>query len=182
MKKFFTAVFLLFMLFYSGYSQYLFNKYKNSESSDNTANSLILGSILVISPNLIIENGKSYFGLSKEISLGKYPYGRVEFDYTFAFRNERKNLVHVSYNLDIPTNLNFNQPSLFMFSPGAGYYTDFTRKGFFAQVAFGLWASTGFSNIISIHPNIKARRTFMQDNHPGIFELSMGVGFGFYTR
>lgn len=182
MKKFFTGVFLIFMLFYSGYSQYLFNKYKNSESSDDAANSLILGSILVISPNLIIENGKSYFGLSKEISLGKYPYGRVEFDYTYAFRQERKNLVHVSYNLDIPTNLNFNQPSLFMFSPGGGYYTDFTRRGYFAQLAFGFWAGTGFSDAISIHPNIKIRNVFKSGANPGVFEVSLGVGFGFYTQ
>jgi hypothetical protein len=182
MNKFFAAVFILFLVFQIGFSQQLSQKYKDSKTSDNTVNSLILGSILVISPSLIIEDGKSYFGLSKEISLGKYPYGRAEFDYTFAFRQERKNMVHISYNLDIPANFNFNQPSLFMFSPGAGYYTDFTRKGIFAQVAFGLWASTGFSDFVSIHPNIKVRRTFMQDNQPGVFELSIGVGFGIYSR
>lgn len=181
MKKFFTAVFLLFIIFYNGYSQLSF-KYKDSKVSDNTANSLLLGSILVISPNLIIEDGKSYFGLSKEISLGKFPYGRAEFDYAYAFRKERTSLAHISYNIDIPTNFNFKQSSMFMFSPGAGYYTDFTHKGFFVQAAFGLWASTGFSNNISIHPNIKARKTFMQDNQPGVFEISIGVGFGFYSR
>ena len=68
-----------------------------------------------------------------------------------------------------------------MISPGAGYYTDLTSKGFFGQVAIGLFASTGFSNAIAIHPNIKFRKTFMKDNYPGLFEISLGVGFGFYS-
>lgn len=168
-------------LFSQSYLHDYNSSYINTKSSD-APNTLIWGSILLITPTLVLEDGKANFGLSKEISLGKFPYGRAEFDYTYAFRNERTSLIHLSYNLDIPTNLDFNQSSLFMFSPGAGYYTDFTRKGFYVQAAFGLWASTGFSNSISIHPNIKARKTFMQDNQPGVFEISIGVGFGFYSK
>jgi hypothetical protein len=176
--------FLLFMVF-SSFSQQTadqkFILYNNSANSD-LGNTLILGSILVVTPTLVLEDSKAYFGLSKELSVGRFPYGRAELDYTFIFRSERQNALHLSYNFDIPFNGNFSSPSLFMLSPGGGYYTDFTRKGFFAQIAFGLFASAGFSNEISIHPNIKFRKVFMQNNHPGITEVSLGVGFGFYSR
>lgn len=155
--------------------------FKNSTTSE-AGNTIMLSSILVISPSLILEDGKAYFGLSKELSAGKFPYGRAELDYTYIFRNERSSAIHLSYNFDFPMNGNFRQPSLFMISGGAGYYTDFTRKGFFAQAALGLFASTGFSDNVSIHPNIKFRKVFMKDNYPGAFEISIGVGFGFYSR
>lgn len=156
-------------------------KYKDSKTAD-AGNTLILGSILVLTPTLIIENGSSQFALSKALSVGKYPFGRIEADYSYIFRSERNNALHLSYNLDIPTNGKFNDPSLFFISPGGGYYTDFTRKGYFAQLAFGLWAGVGFADFLSIHPNIKARKIFMHDNQPGVFELSLGVGFGIYSR
>lgn len=156
-------------------------KFKNSTTSD-AGNSLILGSLLVLTPTLVLEDSKAFFGLSKEFSIGKFPYGRAELDYTYIFRKERSSAFHFSYNVDIPFNGNFKQPSLFMISPGGGYYTDLTRKGYFVQAAIGLWASTGFMDGFSIHPNIKARKVFMQNDLPGMFEVSLGVGFGFYSR
>lgn len=188
MKVILVVIISLFTVIHYSYSQNneVFGSSNASElkytSKTDFKNSFIWGSILVISPTLILEDKRAYFGLSKELSIGKFPYGRAEFDYTYIFRSGRTSAVHLSYNLDVPFNFNFSQPSLFMFSPGGGYYTDFTRKGYFAQVAIGLFASTGFSNAISIHPNIKFRKVFMKDNFPGAFELSIGVGFGFYTR
>lgn len=156
-------------------------KFNESKSAD-AGNTLIWSSILVLTPTLVIEDGKSYFALSKELSAGKFPYGRAELDYAYIFRSEQSSALHLSYNIDIPLNGSFRDPSLFMLSPGAGYYTDFTRKGFFAQLAFGLWAGTGFSHLISIHPSIKARKIFMSENLPGVFEVSLGVGFGLYSK
>ena len=188
MKVIFVGIISLFTVIQYSYSQSneVFQYIKASElkysSQADFTNSFIWGSILAISPTLVLEDKKAYFGLSKELSAGKFPFGRVELDYTYIFRSERTSALHFSYNFDIPLNGNFSQPSLFMISPGGGYYTDFTRKGLFAQVAIGLWASTGFSDNISIHPNIKFRKIFMKDNHPGAFEISLGVGFGFYSR
>ncbi len=156
--------------------------FSSSPSSADAGNTMILATALVISPALVLEDGKAYFGLSKELSAGIYPYGRAEFDYTYVFRSERKNAVHLSYNLDIPMNGKFNDPSMFFISPGGGYFTDFTRKGFFVQAAFGLFAGTGFSNAVSIHPNVKFRKVFMKDDYPGMFEISIGVGFAIYSR
>ncbi len=188
MKVILIVIISLFAIFQSSYSQSSngfheieASKMKRSSKSDFT-NSFIWGSILVISPTLVLEDKKAYFGLSKELSIGKFPYGRAELDYTYIFRSERTSALHISYNLDIPMNGNFSQPSLFMISPGGGYYTDFTHKGLFAQVAIGLWASTGFSDNISIHPNIKFRKIVIKDDFSGAFEISLGVGFGFYTR
>lgn len=154
----------------------------NSSTSADAGNTMILGTALLISPTLLLEDGKAYFGLSKELSAGIYPYGRAEFDYTYIFRSERTNALHLSYNLDIPMNGKFNDPSMFFISPGGGYYTDFTRKGFFLQAAFGLFAGTGFSSAVSVHPNIKFRKVFMKDGYPGMFEISLGVGFAIYSR
>ena len=188
MKVILIVIISLFAIFQSSYSQSSngfheidASKLKHSSKSDFT-NSFIWGSILVISPTLVLEDKKAYFGLSKELSIGKFPFGRAEFDYTYIFRSVRTSALHISYNFDIPMNGNFSQPSLFMISPGVGYYTDFTRKGLFAQVAIGLWASTGFSDNISIHPNIKFRKIVIKDDFSGAFEISLGVGFGLYTR
>lgn len=188
MKVIFVVIISLFTAIQYSYSQSneVFHEIEVSElkysSKSDFTNSFIWGSILAISPALVLEDKKAYFGLSKELSIGKFPFGRAEFDYTYIFRSERTSAIHLSYNFDFPVNGNFSQPSLFMISPGGGYYTDFTRKGFFAQVAIGLWASTGFSDNISIHPNIKFRKIFMRDDYPGVFEISLGVGFGFYTQ
>ncbi len=188
MKLIFAGIISLFTVIQFSYSQSneIFHGYDTSElkysSRADFTNSFIWSSVLVISPTLILEDKKAYFGLSKELSIGKFPYGRAELDYTYIFRSKRTSAMHVSYNFDIPLNGNFPQPSLFMISPGGGYYTDFTRKGLFAQVAIGLWASTGFNDNISIHPNIKFRKVFMKDDNPGAFEISLGVGFGFFTR
>lgn len=180
------CILVLSFLFTSiSFSQLNFNNknilHKSSSASD-AGNTLILGSILAISPTLVIESGKTRFGLSKEFSAGKFPFGRAELDYAYVFRSERTNMVNLSYNFDMPLNGNFKDPSLFMISPGAGYYTDFTCRGYFAQLAIGLFASTGFSDAIAIHPNIKFRKTFMNNNQPGAFSVSLGVGFGFYSR
>ena len=188
MKTILIALTALFIVIQSPYSQnngeyHIQNKLKlkNSATTDFT-NTFIWSSILVISPTLVIEDKRSFFGLSKEFSAGKFPYGRAEFDYTYIFRNENAHQLHLSYNLDIPTNFNFRQPSIFMISPGAGYYTDLTNKSYFVQLAIGLWASTGFLDGLSIHPNLKFRKVFKKDNYPGAFEISLGVGFGFYSN
>lgn len=188
MKRIFIVLISLFFCLHYSISQYngSISGYNTSElkyfSKTNFTNTLILSSILVISPNLVLEDKNAYFGLSKELSIGKYPYGRVEFDYTYIFRSERTSAVHLSYNFDIPLNGNFKYPSIFMLSPAAGYYTDFIRKGVFVQMAIGFFADTGFSENISIHPYMKFRKVFMNDNYPGVNEISLGVGFGFFSR
>lgn len=154
---------------------------KNYSASD-AGNSILLGAILLITPTLVLEDSKAYFGLSEELSAGRFPFGRAEFDYTYIFRSGRTSAVHLSYNFDIPLNGNFSDPALFMISPGGGYYTDFTRKGFFGQLAIGLFASTGVSDAIAIHPCLKFRKVFVEDDYPDIFEISLGVGFGIYSR
>jgi hypothetical protein len=188
MKRIFIVLISLFFSLNYSFSQYngIISGYNTTElkhsSKAEFSNSFILSSILVISPTFILEDRKAYFGLSKELSVGKFPYGRAEFDYTYIFRSERSSAIHLSYNFDIPLNGNFKNPSLFMISPGGGYYTDFARKGLFAQVAIGLWASTGFSDNISIHPNMKFRKIIIKDDFSGAFEISLGVGFGLFYR
>lgn len=177
-----VLTFLLTASSFSQLSSHNENNLRKSSSSSDAGNTIILGSILAISPTIVIEDGKTGFGLSKELSAGRFPYGRAELDYTLVFRSGRTSLLNISYNYDIPLNGSFSSPSLFMVSPGAGYYTDFTHNGFSAQLAIGIFASTGFSEAISIHPCIKFRKTFTNNKQPGVFSISLGVGFGLYSR
>src|SRR5438132_116519 len=54
----------------------------------------------LINPEIVIENKKAYFGLTKEISTGYYPFGRIAFEYTHIFRSYSQNHLRLSYNLD----------------------------------------------------------------------------------
>ena len=133
---------------------------------------------LLINPDIVIEEGKAYFGLTKEISAGIYPLGRAAIEYTFIFRKERKSSIRLSYNLDIPVSVIGQSGGIFV-SPGAGYYTDFTRNGWFAQISIGLMGSA-IGDALRIHPNIKARKTFIREKNPDIFDVSLGIGISFY--
>lgn len=182
MNKYLYVLLLPFFTISISSQQYSdFNKNNRSQKSD-AGSSVILGSLLVLTPTLVLQDSRSYFGLSKEFSAGKFPYGRLELDYTYVFRSEKNSMLHISYNIDIPMNFDFKRPSIFMLSPGAGYYTDLTNKSYFVQLAIGLWAATGFMEGLSIHPNVKFRNVFKNDTNPSIFSISIGVGFGFYSR
>jgi len=102
MKQFVLSVCLLFVLSVHLWAQ---QEISNTQLKlkDNTENSSLLidkssktglpsiiavGLIFVIiNPELVIENKKVYFGLTKELSIGKYPYGRLAFEYTYIFRD-----------------------------------------------------------------------------------------------
>lgn len=181
MKK--VYIFLLLIIVQSiclsqSYHNEANNSYAYITAGSNTGRDILTVMALVINPDLIIEGSKAYFGLTKELSAGIYPLGRAAIEYTYIFfRTERKNSIRLSYNQEIPVAVLGQSGGIFL-SPGAGYYTDFVRKGWFAQVSIGLMGSP-IGGIFRIHPNIKARKTFVKDN-PGIFDISLGVGISFY--
>lgn len=129
-----------------------------------------------INPEIVIENKKAYFGLTKEISTGYYPYGRIAFEYTHIFRSYSQNHLRVSYNLDyfIPTQFFV----ALMFSGGIGYFTDTKHNGIFPQAAFGICVPLPIANIITaVYPYIRARHTFVKGaENSNITDFSLGMG------
>lgn len=126
-----------------------------------------------VNPVLLIENEKFYVGITKEISLGAYPYGRVAAEYSLIFRDTRLNHLRFSYNYDFA--LEARDLGAVLLSVGGGYFTDFSKEGYFPQVSFGLLFPV-FENVAA-NPYLKLRHTFMTDaNESDISDLSLGFG------
>lgn len=128
-------------------------------------------------PILLIENKKFYVGITKEISLGFFPYGRAAFEYSLIFRETHLNQIRVSYNFDFPVET--GDFAAFLLTVGGGYFTDFSKEGYFPQISFNLLI--GASDNIGIDPYVKVRNTFMTDkNESDIFDFSFGLATVFY--
>jgi hypothetical protein len=131
----------------------------------------------LINPEIVIENKKAYFGLTKEISTGYYPYGRIAFEYTHIFRSYSQNHLRLSYNLDyfIPTQFFV----ALMFSGGVGYFTDTKHNGIFPQASFGICIPLPIAGtmITAVYPYLRARHTFVKgDENSNITDISLGMG------
>ncbi len=126
---------------------------------------------------LLVENEKVYAGVTKEFSVGRFPYGRVAAEYSLIFRETKINQLRFSYNYDIP--LSAGDIAAFMLSVGGGYFTDFDKTGYFPQLSFGLLLAA--SDHVAVHAYTKVRNTFVtEDNESDIFDLSLGFGSSFY--
>jgi len=151
-----------------------------SSASSNTVNSIVITALILINPDIVIENSKVYFGLTKEISVGKFPFGRAAFEYTFLFGNIHKNNFRISYFFDIPVFASGGN-SVLMLSPGFGYYTDTEKSGLCPQLAFGIMSNSSFGKEIKIHPYIKFRKTFIKGKeNPDFMDISLGCGLALY--
>ena len=149
-------------------------------SKTKSALPLIYYSALLINPMLVIEDKKAYFGLTKEVSFGYFPFGRLAFEYSYIVRDLNNSHLRLSYNYDII--LEASDFAAFMVTPGAGYFTDTENKGWFTHASFGLLLPIGF---IVTSPYIRYRHTFLQNKSAGktdIDDLSLGMGFIFYLN
>jgi hypothetical protein len=151
-----------------------------SSARSNIINNIVETALFMINPDVAIENGKVYFGLTKEISAGKFPFGRAAFEYTFMFRETGKNNFRFSYNFDIP--IAGGQTSLVFLSPGFGYFTDTERTGLFPQLTVGIMGDDFTAGkIFKFNPYIKFRRTFVKGSgNPNFTDVSLGCGIAFF--
>jgi hypothetical protein len=134
--------------------------------------------LLFINPMLVIEDKKPYFGLTKEMSFGYYPYGRIALEYSYIFREKNTSHLRASYNYDFI--LEGGDFAAFNLTPGVGYFTDTKNKGIFAQLSFGIIIPAWIS---AMNPYIKYRHTFIQNkavDKTDIDDISLGMGFMFY--
>jgi hypothetical protein len=136
--------------------------------------------LLLINPVLVIENKKVYFALTKEISVGKYPYGRLAFEYSHVFRSYSRNQLRFSYNQDfvLPTKGDFYAVC---FSGGVGYFTDTENKGIFPQASIGALLPLPIGIFEVIYMYFKARYTFVKGSgNSNITDFSLGTSFLIY--
>lgn len=131
-----------------------------------------------LNPMIVVENGKVYFGLTKEMNV-ILPGAKVKmgFEYSYIFRSERNNHLRAFADYIIP--LLARDFAAILMNVGGGYFTDTKKAGLFPQVSFGLLA--GFGDFIGINVYIKARETFMlKSEESNIFDFSLGIGAAFY--
>lgn len=142
---------------------------QNTSASDVTKGILLF---FPIGPTLIVENHKVYFGLTKELSIGMFPYGRFAAEYTIVARETYINHLRFSYNFDIPVEA--GDLAAFLLTVGGGYFTDFNKKGYFPQVSFNLLLPA-FEKV-AVCPYVKVRNTFMtKKEESDIFDFSIGI-------
>lgn len=135
-----------------------------------------LGLLALISPMAVFEDKKVFFALTKEISIGKFPYGRLAFEYSYVFRNYNKSHFRFSYNYDIV--LEAGDFIAILATPGAGYFTDTNNKGWFIHGAAGIVLG---GEPISFYPYLRYRHTFIHDKlKSDINDISLGCSLIFF--
>jgi|SRR5690349_18216932 len=138
---------------------------------------LVIGIVSLISPMAVFEDKKVFFALTKEVSIGKFPYGRLSFEYSYVFRSYNQSHFRFSYNYDIM--LESSEFAAIIASPGVGYFTDTHNKGWFLQGSAGVLLP--FSEFITYHPYIRYRHTFINDKlKSDINDISIGMAFILY--
>lgn len=168
-------------------SQSINLKLKNSSSSKRDALHFkkadmpialyLVGIASLISPVIVFEDKKVFFALTKEISIGKFPYGRLSFEYSYVFRDSNTSHLRFSYNYDI---ILFAGDFIgAIASPGAGYFTDTKNNGWFLHASAGPFF--GISEYFVLHPYFRYRHTFIKDeNKTDIDDISLGAAFILY--
>lgn len=135
-----------------------------------------LGLLALISPMAVFEDKKVFFALTKEISIGKFPYGRLAFEYSYVFRNYNKSHFRFSYNYDIV--LEAGDFMAVVATPGAGYFTDTKNKGWFLHGSAGVVIG---GEPVSFSPYLRYRHTFILDKlKSDINDISLGCSFIFF--
>lgn len=189
MIKTLIAIFLFIGILHSAYCQSLnsydkgkisLNSYPDIKISDSKSSITdVLWLAFPFNPILAVEDGKTYFGFTKEVSFGTIREGNIAIEYSYLFRDENKNHFRISYNHEFAA-VSGDFAAL-LTSAGAGYFTDFNKKGFFPQLSINLLMVV-FENVCAV-PYIKGRYTFMTDkNEANIFDLSLGIKTAFYFR
>jgi len=166
-------------------SNVLLNAGSYYKSSDLPTGLFILGIITLISPMAVFEDKKVFFGLTKEVSFGRFPFGRISFEYSYIFRNYNSSHFRLSYNYDFV--LESGDFMAIVVTPGAGYFTDTKNKGWFLQGSGGLLIGTElvilnpFLRMVAINPYLRYRHTFIKDKlKSDIDDISLGMAFLFY--
>lgn len=182
MKKYFLlAIFLLVFVPVKLYSQTgndLIPKMKLNDKqivTESLSFSEVALALFPLNPILMIDNGKFYAGITKEISLGFIPYGRISAEYSLVFREKYLNQLRFSYNYDFV--IEAGDFAAVLLTAGGGYFTDFNKDGYFPQTSLAILFP--ITDDIATNPYIKFRYAFVNDNKGDVYDLSFGLGLYF---
>lgn len=146
---------------------------KKSSAAESISFYKFMIMVFPLNPEFLIENKKFYAGITKEVSLGFFPYGRLSSEYSLIFRETRVNHLRFSYNYDFA--IEAGDFAAFVITAGGGYFTDFNKEGYFPQLSFALLFP--LTDNIATNPYIKFRHTFITDkDESDISDLSFGFG------
>lgn len=151
---------------------------KDIDNINSSQSILGAASILFpLNPIFVFEDKKFYFGLTKEFSIGKIPYGRIAAEYSVIFRETHLNHLRFSYNYDFLVET--GDIAAILISVGGGYFTDFDKQGYFPQASFSIMIPAVEN--VGIMAYIKFRNTIMtKKEQPDIFDVSLGLATAFY--
>ena len=155
-----------------------------SRTGSNADAYLFIGTIVVLTltPTVVYENKKFYFGLGREFSLafGKHGKFRISGEYTYIFRSALKSQIRAALKYDILSELNHSEwiDEREFVSIGAGYFTDTKNSGIAPEVSAGF--RIGADGGIYLYPYAKLRHTFiLRKEIPDNTDFSIGLAIGF---
>jgi len=146
-------------------------KDKSRQTESLSAGDVALA-LFPFNPILMIDNKKFYAGITKEVSLGFIPYGRLSAEYSLVFRETHLNQLRFSYNYDFV--MEAADFAALLLTAGGGYFTDFEKEGYFPQAALAILFP--ITDGIATNPYIKFRYTFVNDNKGDVYDFSLGLG------
>jgi hypothetical protein len=147
------------------------------KKSDTPPFIMALYVLTVINPMVVFEDKKVFFALTKELSFGKYPFGRIAFEYSYVFRDYNNSHLRLSYNYDII--LHSGDFAAIVTTPGAGFFSDTKNKGWFTHWAAGIFLAP--IDYFALYPYIRYRYTYIANkNKTDIHDVSVGMSFMFY--
>lgn len=150
------------------------------EGSDLVQVCLFGGAIFLLPyPNLAVQNGESFFSLTKEIPIisfrsksRRYPAGYLSLEYSYIFEASAKNYLRAGYKQF------YKLPYIEYISPGVSLYTNFLGNN-----GIGLETSIGLFTIVDTFTlYTRYRFNIKMGDTPGNFhEISIGLYSSFFS-
>lgn len=165
--------------FYKSFNTYSKNRLEGRD--------VALGTILIfalVNPELVIENKKVYFGLTREISIGfgREHILRASLEYSYIFRHTLKSQFRYSLKYDIQSSPLGEQWEDFygIINAGGGFFQDLQGNGVFPELSVGLRYGGRPGKPFLYLYLLKVRHTFMfNKDKPDNTDFSIGLVFGY---
>jgi hypothetical protein len=151
-----------------------------SQGSDFLQLCLFGGAVFLLPyPNLVIQNGKTFFSLTKEISIVSfrsrslhYPSGYLSIEFSHIFEANTRNYLRAGYKHI------YELPHIRYVSPGVTLHTNFLgNNGIGIELSFGLLTIVdSFTLYTRYRYNIKPG-----DSSVNFSEISLGLYSGFFS-
>jgi len=151
-----------------------------TEGSDFLQLCLFGGAVFLLPyPNLVIQNRKTFFSLTKEISIVsfrsrslRYPSGYLSIEFSHIFEADTRNYLRAGYKYI------YELPYVRYIAPGATLYTNFLgNNGIGIELSFGLVTIVdSFTLYARYRYNIKPG-----DSSVNFSEISLGLYSGFFS-